>query len=231
MSTICPSCRSAIAVDDINVSTDLALCRACGKSFRFSEIVGEPSSGVPDLNSPPPGAFFEQLPDGFRVGATTRSGMAVFLVPFTCVWAGGSLSGIYGSQIVKGHFALGPSLFGLPFLIGSCFLISLCALYTMGQMTVTKSSDRLSIFVGVGGLGWTRNYLWSDFRTIRDDYASGSMNWNRQGRLIALEGKRRAAFGSLWTDERRYFVLQAIRAFLNGANLASGSTMVTGRFR
>jgi hypothetical protein len=68
MSTICPSCRSAIAVDDINVSTDLALCRACGKSFRFSEIAGEISSSGPDLNSPPPGAFFEQLPDGFRVG-------------------------------------------------------------------------------------------------------------------------------------------------------------------
>lgn len=218
-------------MDDINVSTDLALCRACGKSFRFSEIVGEPSSSGPDLNSPLPGAFFEQLPDGFRVGATTRSGMAVFLVPFTCVWAGGSLSGIYGSQIVKGHFALGPSLFGLPFLMGSCVLISMCALYTMGQMTVTKSSDRLSIFAGVGGLGWTRNYSWSDFRTIRDDYAPGSFNWNRQGRLIALEGKRRVAFGSLWTDERRYFVLHAIRAFLNGASLSGGSTMTTARFR
>src|ERR1700678_4022487 len=130
MSTICPACRSAIAVDDINVSTDLALCRACGKTFRFSEIAGEVSSSGPDLNSPPPGAFFEQLPDGFRVGATTRSWAAVFIVPFTCVWAGGSLSGIYGSQIVKGHFQLGPSLFGLPFLIGSCFLISMCALYT-----------------------------------------------------------------------------------------------------
>ena len=48
MSTDCPACRSEIATGDINVSTDLALCRACGNSFRFSEIAGELSPVAPD---------------------------------------------------------------------------------------------------------------------------------------------------------------------------------------
>jgi hypothetical protein len=33
-------------MDDINVSTDLALCRSCGKTFSLSEIVGG-SAGCP----------------------------------------------------------------------------------------------------------------------------------------------------------------------------------------
>jgi hypothetical protein len=49
--------------------------------------------------------------------------------------------------------------------------------------------------------------------------------------MIALEGKRKVAFGSLWKDDRRHFILHAIRPFLNGANLSSGSTMITARFR
>ena len=231
MSTICPSCRSSIAVDDINVSTDLALCRSCGRTHRFSQIVEGDSASGPDLNSLPPGVWFEQLANGFSVGATTRSWMAIFLVPFTCVWAGGSVGGIYGRQIAHRHFDAVSSLFGLPFLIGSCVLVSMCALYTAGKITVTQDSDRLSIFCGVGWLGWTRNYVWSDFRTIREDSGLNGFNWNRQGRLIVLEGKRRVAFGSMWTEDRRYFVLNAIRPFLHNANRYVISTVATTKFR
>jgi hypothetical protein len=124
MSTTCPSCRLSIAVDDINVSTDLALCRACGRTFRFSEIAdGGPASG-PDLTSPPAGAWYEPLPDGFCAGAMTRSWKAIFFIPFTCVWSGFSMYGIYWKQIESGHFDLTSSLFGLPFLIGTCFLVA-----------------------------------------------------------------------------------------------------------
>ena len=42
--------------------------------------------------------------DGFRLTLSTRSCIAFFLVPFTLFWAGGSLGGIYGTQIAKGEF-------------------------------------------------------------------------------------------------------------------------------
>jgi transcription elongation factor Elf1 len=70
MDLTCPSCQSALALEDVNVTTDLALCRACGKSFQYSELAGGSSADV-DLMSPPAGAWFEQLPDGFRTGATS----------------------------------------------------------------------------------------------------------------------------------------------------------------
>jgi hypothetical protein len=51
-------------MDDVNVSTDLALCRGCGKTYSFSEIVRGSATDGPDLAAPPTGAWFEQFPRG-----------------------------------------------------------------------------------------------------------------------------------------------------------------------
>lgn len=231
MKITCPSCRSTIAMDDVNVSTDLALCRSCGKTFSFSEIVGGSATAAPDLSAPPSGAWFELLPQGFRVGASTRSWMALFLVPFTCVWAGMSLSGIYGGQIKSGHFDPFSSLFGLPFLIGSIALVAWCAMTVAGKVELSQREDRLSVFIGVGPLGWSRNFLWSDFTSVREDSRRGGYNWNRQGQVIVMEGKRRVAFGSMWSEERRYFVLSALQKMLRDTNRVQPSAMKTPAFR
>jgi hypothetical protein len=84
MQITCPTCRAAIATGDINVSTDVALCRLCGNTFHISEALGGTSSilgslmssivpptGAVDLNSPPSGAWYRPEPDGFSAGAST----------------------------------------------------------------------------------------------------------------------------------------------------------------
>jgi hypothetical protein len=228
---VCPLCRSAIAIEDINVATDIALCRRCGKTFSFSELVGASAGAVPDLTAPPDGAWFEPLADGFRTGATTRSWMAVYLVPFTCVWSGMSLGGIYGKQISSGHFDPASSLFGLPFLIGSVFLIGYCLMTTMGKVELSQRSGNLSVFTGVGPLGWTRNYLWSDFSLAREETRQNGFNWNRRGAVIILEGKRRAAFGTMLSEERRYFVLSVLRQKLRNSNQTQTASPASPRFR
>jgi len=53
MDLVCPLCRSAIAIDDINVATDIALCRRCSKTFSFSELIGASAGAAPDLTAPP----------------------------------------------------------------------------------------------------------------------------------------------------------------------------------
>jgi hypothetical protein len=229
MQITCPTCRAKIATDDINVSTDVALCRSCGNTFHVSEILGGtssilsslvssivPPSGPVDLNSPPSGAWYTPTAEGFTAGASTRSWMALFIVPFTCVWSGGSMFGIYGTQIIKGHFNLFSSLFGIPFFLGSCFLVSLCAMMVFGKVTLAVHGDRLAIFTGVGPLGITRTANLSDFKNAREDFGSG-MNTNRQSRVIRLEGNRALAFGSMLSTERRYFLLGAIRTALSGS--------------
>jgi len=230
MQITCPTCRAKIATDDINVSTDVALCRSCGNTFHISETLGGtssilaslvnsvvPPSGPVDLNSPPSGAWYRPEADGFTAGASTRSWSALFLVPFTCVWAGGSMFGIYGTQIIKGHFNLPMSLFGLPFLIGSCFLVSFCAMMTLGKVAVSVHGDRLAVFTGVGPFGITRTASLSEFKTIREDFGFGAMNNNRTSRVIRLEGSRSVAFGSMLSTERRYFLLAALRTALSGS--------------
>jgi hypothetical protein len=229
MDVTCPQCHAAIATADVNVATDIALCRRCDRTFSFSELIDGRSRAGVDLNAPPSGTWFENLPDGFRAGATTRSWMAIFLVPFTCVWAGGSLTGIYGKQIASGQFDPSQSLFGLPFLIGSVFLISYCLMTVAGEVEVRRQGDRLTVFTGFGPLGWTRTYAWSDFTSVREDNRSNGFNWNRRGALLVMDGKRRVAFGTMLSEERRYFLLSALRQMLR-TNSPAG-TLAFSRFR
>jgi hypothetical protein len=49
--------------------------------------------------------------------------------------------------------------------------------------------------------------------------------------VIALEGKRRAAFGSMLSDERRYFVLSALRKMLRDANQSQPTAIKFASFR
>jgi len=230
MQITCPSCRAKIATDDINVSTDVALCRSCGNTFHVSEILGgtstilgslvsslTPPSGPVDLNAPPAGAWYEPAGDGFTAGASTRSWMALFIVPFTCVWSGGSMTGIYGTQLMKGQFNLPMSLFGLPFLIGSIFLVSWCAMSVAGKVTISVHGDRLAVFTGIGPFGLTRTANLSDFKSVREDFGNRSMNSNRASRVIRLEGARSMAFGSMLSNERRYFLVGALKVALSGS--------------
>jgi len=234
MGTICPSCKSTIPVEDINVATDLALCRACGKTFHLSEIVDGPLPTGADLASPPRGVWYERRPNGFCVGATTRSPLALFLIPFTCAWSGISMFGIYGMQFISGRLSLMASLFGLPFLVGTVFLIAGCLMTLAGKTVITRDADRLLIFNGVGWLGLTRNYSWSDFRSAREDFTTSSSGYtaNRRGRTtIALEGKRKITFGSMWTSDRRYFVLNALRSELGTGSFSQWASSATPLIR
>ena len=124
-----------IPLADVNVSTDLALCRRCAKNYSYAELASAPATPV-DLAKPPKGAWLTQTVRGFEVGASARHPAAFFLVPFTCIWSGVSLGGIYGSQIVKGRFNLSESLFGIPFLIGTIILGSITLVMLFGKTTV-----------------------------------------------------------------------------------------------
>lgn len=211
MDIACPSCRSKIALEDVNPSTDIALCRRCGRTYSFGLL--NAAQGI-DLQTPPSGARFEVVPGGFTIEATTRTWMAAFLVPFTCVWAGESLGSIYGRQIQHGVFDPKAALMGLPFLLGSVVLVGWCAMLTAGVVRVTRQGDELEVFTGVGPVGWRRKHPWSVIRNAREDVASTGSRRRNQGRCILLEGTTRVAFGSTLTEERRYFMLQAIRKML-----------------
>jgi hypothetical protein len=216
----CPTCETVVVPDDVNVAKDVAYCRKCNVAFSLSELVhdGEdervavaPDPAV-DFNQPPKGVWFEQTFEGFVIGATTRSALGCFLVPFMCVWSGGSLGGIYGTQIINGQFSLFQTLFGIPFLIGTVIIGSLAVMCVIGRVVLTVDRDSGSVFTGVGKIGFTKRFEWKDVTRVYEEEKRGSKG--SVTKQIVLEGKDRITFGSMLSDNRRYFILQVLKKML-----------------
>ena len=149
----CPNCQMEVANDNINIQSDMGKCQTCNHLFRVSEhwgmsitihfMVFDRPAFVFDLNQPPKGAWYKNNMQEIRLGATLRSPIAFFLVPFMLIWSGGSLGGIYGTQIAKQQFSLLQSLFGIPFLLGTLFFGFMTLMMTFGK--VELSIDRFKI--------------------------------------------------------------------------------------
>jgi hypothetical protein len=213
----CPKCGHELSASEINVKADTALCAACGTALRFSDIVGSCGFMGMDPAKPPKGASFQAGAGGFTVQANTRSSEALFLVPFMCVWSGFSLSGIYGTQIRKGVFDLWSSLFGLPFLLGTFMFGGLAIMKSCGRVVVVKDNDEGAVFQGVGSIGWTRRFRWSDVESIRESETGDGRSGPRK--LISLNfrsvDRDCLKFGTLLSAERRWYIISVLRSQTN----------------
>jgi hypothetical protein len=166
----CPECGLPIEVADLAPAQGLAVCRFCEKSHPLAAcqaaVPYEQRNIVPEL-AVPKGLRLEETMDGFRLTLSTRSGIAFFLVPFTLFWAGGSLGGIYGTQIAKGEFSLVMSLFGIPFLAGSVVLIALTVMTVWGRCVVELAGSKFSIRTGALGVYRNQSAAWDDVLSCR----------------------------------------------------------------
>lgn len=166
----CPKCGRRIGMEDINVSADILLCRACGETSRFSEIVDrervdalEPDDAA--ILSRPPPKHLKMLVDSESIeGRTTFvhrrfDRMVLFLIPFTAAWGGMSMFGIYGRQFLNHAFDLKLSLFGLPFLLVSIGLVVSCVYGLFGRQVLTLTRGKGRYWRGVGPVGWGRDFV------------------------------------------------------------------------
>ena len=207
---LCPHCRSDIQLDDVNVSKDIALCRQCGQTWSYADLNEESKTSDFIPASPPSGTWYEETgPRTFVVGSTTRSAIAFFLVPFMCVWSGFSLGGIYGTQFAKGHFNLGESLFGIPFILGTLLFGSIAVMSVCGKVTVRLDGDEGTIFTGVGPIGWRRRFNWRNITSIRRTEKVG--NRGSVSEQITFEGEKRLNFAAGIKTERLDFMLAMLR--------------------
>ena len=98
----CPNCNTEVQSQNVNIHTDVAQCLSCNNIFKISEAL---EGSIPDgfnLNNPPNGTWIRNEMNQIVLGATTKSPIAFFLVPFMVVWSGGSIGGIYGTQFING---------------------------------------------------------------------------------------------------------------------------------
>ena len=205
----CPACHATIANENINIQTDIARCGNCNYIFKISENLSTADPTF-DMNDAPSGAWIEKGFNEITVGATTRSPVAFFLVPFMLIWSGGSLGGIYGSQLITGKFNPFMSLFGIPFIIGSVIFWTIALMAIWGKVVIVADSEGGEVFTGLGNTGIRKRFRWQDVSVIREDRATLRYPGSK-GRQILIEGKNRIAFGSGLNTERSYYLLKSLQ--------------------
>ncbi len=75
--------------------------------------------------------------------------------------------------------------------------------------------EDVNVFVGIGPLGWTRRFRWSEIRAVRCTLTKWQQN-NRSLPIIELEGPKPIRFGSQLSEKRRDFLLAVLRARVAG---------------
>jgi hypothetical protein len=208
LQVVCPKCDGDIPLDDVNVANDIALCRKCEHNFSFSQAIAEAGVEDVDLNSPPKGVWFTRTANGFELGSSTRSAIALFLIPFMFLWSGGSLGGLYGSQISKGDFSLFQSLFGLPFLFGTVVLGVFTIMTICGKFCVRAEGNCGEVFLGTGRIGYRKKFRWDQVKDIRIETKRSAKG--RSYKQLVIDADSRIVIPSI-SESRLGFLFAALR--------------------
>lgn len=210
----CPKCNIEIQKQNINIQADVAQCQNCDAIFKISENLDERNADGFDLNNPPKGAWIRHEMNQIVIGATTRSPIAFFLVPFMLVWSGSSIGGIYGTQLAKSEFDPFMSLFGVPFLIGSVIFWGLALMAIGGKVELTLDKQGGRAFTGLGNVGLSKRFTWHEVSAVKEEQSNFNYRGS-QGGSILLEGKRRISFGMGVKDSRRYYIYRALKSIIS----------------
>lgn len=209
----CPSCYQLVDNANINIQTDLGKCQHCHHIFKISEVVHTVADGF-DINSPPKGAWFLTNDTIITMGASTRSIAAAFMVPFSLIWSGGSLGGIYGSQIISGEFNIIFTILGIPFLLGSILLWTVTLMAIWGKVEISISENGGEVFTGLGSLGLKKHFTWKEISRITE--RPTIMNYpGKNGNAIQLVGKNSISFGTGLNESRKHYIMRALQEIAN----------------
>lgn len=235
----CPKCRRMISSDDINVAKDVAYCRECNISYPLSELTSGGGEEVDiDLHNPPKGAWYRSDGAGTVIGATNRSVGAAFGLLFFALFWNGIVSVFVSFAIAStlhllhvplptwfpvpdskgGDMGVGMTiflwLFLTPFILVGIAVAIGCLMGLFGRTEVWIDHSRGVIFSGIKSIGWKRQFDASQVRSVQI-----SQTRNNQGRdtfaiQIELQNGKQMKLGSMLTNERRQFILGALRKTL-----------------
>ena len=204
----CPSCASPIPLEDVNVATDIALCRKCGVTGSFSLLCKLPNA-IDVLSKPPPKGV--RLQHDMMDGSTTViyrriAAPMLFLVPFTLLWSVVTIGDIYGRQIFKGEFDLEKSLFGIPFLLGTVVLVTISLFGLFGKWVIRLNRGKGTVFLGVGMLGWKRSFAYNRNSIVTMQDSNICVNDRRLTSIIVKTDNASTSFGSTIRDDAKEFI-------------------------
>jgi hypothetical protein len=232
---VCPRCRQAIPLEDINVASDVALCHNCGVTHRFSALVSAAEDDE-DLSQAPAGTWRRHERDAVIIGASHRSpGVARALLLGALLW-NGVVSVFVGLATISTLRHLGVALpawlqdeaasnmsvgktiflwvFLLPFIAVGLFLAGSFLSCLAGRTEIKIEHGQGTVFAGAGSLGWRRRFATADVQDVRIE----ERTWRgRRGSLqrqttIAITTKGKTIrLASLLTEQRLRFMAAALR--------------------
>ena len=209
----CPNCGKPLPLDDVNLAQDMALCRACGYAGAFVGAMSVPPMTDEELARPPKRVSLQRgFDDSLTITCRPKKAALLFLVPFAAIWSGVSMTGIYIVPLMNGTFDPKAGLFGLPFLLGTLgFLIAI--LFTLfGATRVTLSKVRVLVFMGVFGLGRTRELEFGKGATATIEKSGYRVNNVPQPEIALACGGRKLKFGALGLSrETQQYVAAVLR--------------------
>lgn len=206
----CPVCTASLEQDE--AEPGVLKCSACCTRFPRASVLSATSYAA-DIRNPPSGARLERLSDGFSVTATMD--WAELFIVVVVVWG---LLGLFIvmsiAWVVRPDDLADSRMLGLA--VWLPVFVALSAAAFRGRLRITLHRDRLTLFTAVCGVGWKSAHRWSSFRTIYEQQS-------RANSFLTLKGEHDIYFGSLLSERRRHFVLQAMRAMLAERSAAGAS--------
>ena len=179
------------------------------------------------VKGPPGGIRIERTPVGFVLRAPAGSfGYAIAWLVFAGVLAvlPFRLGAEVNSESFRGGQGVGWALWAATVLV----LIGAAAFAWFSQIRITKTGDHGEIFSGLGPLGRTHRFEWSDFSDVRDhEFAQYTgTRTSRTGHDVLLSGPSASyRFGKDLGEAPRAFLV----AFLREEALGRHDTPGTGR--
>lgn len=235
---VCPRCKAEIPLADVNVATDVALCRACNQIYSLAALRDSATldAGV-DLATPPAGAWIRDDGVRTRIGASARSlAGALGLLAISLFWNGivsvfvlvVLASTLTHMGVTLPHWFPAPKMNGSPMSIGMTIfmwiflspfiLVGTCMLGAfvtclVGRSEVCIEQGRGEVFTGIGSLGFRKAFDPVAVRQVRLEHKQwrDSDGDRREKRQIVLDaGDRTIKFGSMLPEARMRFVASAL---------------------
>lgn len=222
----CHACDIEIRGRQIDVRSNEATCPQCGASYAISQLIGadaylkgtDPHAvRVPerfDIMCPPPGVTYQNRGRGWCIEASIRSRGSWFLVPVFLFWNGIAMGLVVGKQVLEGEFDLSITLFGIPFFLIGITIGLFMLLALLGNVTVVsdeRDEDEGSVRLGVGPIGMTKRFRWSDIQGVIETDSGGEMNGQPVMQITLERPEGDVHFGTLLPDHRRRYVMHALQ--------------------
>jgi hypothetical protein len=125
-----------------------------------------------DLNALPEGVFYNKNQDSITFGYKKFSKLVFLLIPFTILWGGVSITRIFLPQFSEKDFELTKTLFGIPFLIGTLFLIATIARMLFGKVQFKVEANGGIYSKGIFFKGRIIKFTWDNVRFEKNTESS-----------------------------------------------------------